>query len=146
MPDKQYRKPKSRAERAKLLLNKARKQSGIAKTGIREGSDDITITFLFQACENAVRAAAKATGEFADTTKPWDLSEQARELAEQGYLETDISDRLDELNQGRKKAAYGEEEEFEHSDFEEILDEIGNFIAEVDKLIGRDGKTLKERG
>lgn len=109
-------------------------------------SDDVAITFLFQACENAVRAAAKATGEFADTAKHWDLSEQARELADQGFLKTDISDRLDELNQGRKTAAYGYEEDFEHSDFEEILEEINRFITEVDELIVRGGKKLAAGG
>jgi len=41
-------------------------------------------------------------------------------LAAEGYLVTDVSDRLDELNSGRKKAAYGYEEEFEHSDFKDF--------------------------
>lgn len=143
MPDGSPRKPKSRTERATLLLKKARKQAALCKTGVEIGSDDVAITFAFQSFENAIRAAGKATGEFAETTKHWDLSEQARELATEGYLETDVSDRLDELNAGRKKAAYGYEEEFEHSDFEEILGEVDKFITEVAELIRRGGKKLK---
>jgi hypothetical protein len=108
-------------------------------------SDDIAVTFLFQAFENAVRAAAKATGQFPETTKHWDLSEQARELADECYLETDVSDRLDELSRGRKIAAYGYQDEFEHSDFGDVLNEINEFIAEVDELIKRGGKKLKEQ-
>jgi HEPN domain-containing protein len=134
------KKSRSRTEQAALLLKKAEKQSALAKVGIEMESDDISVTFLFQAYENAVRAATKATGQFADTGKHWDLSGQASELVEQGYLQTDVSDRLEELNQGRKTSAYGYEEDFEHSDFNEILEEIEEFIDEVRELIERGGK------
>src|SRR2546427_5413447 len=111
MSEKPRKKSKSREERAKALLKKARKQAGIARSGLEMGSDDIVVTFLFQSFENSVRAAAKSTGHFPDTDKHWDLSAQAQDLADEGFLKTNISDRLDELNAGRKKAAYGDEEE-----------------------------------
>jgi hypothetical protein len=69
MAEKRRKKPSSRAERARLLLHKASKQSKLAKTGLEMNSDDIAVTFLFQGFENAVRAAAKSTGQFPDTAK-----------------------------------------------------------------------------
>ena len=121
------RKPLNRGDKARLLLNKARRQFAIAVKGLEAGVDDITITFLFQAYENAVRAGAKPTGTFADTKAHWDLGSQAEDLADQGYVDTDVSERLDELNAGRKKAAYGYEEEFEHPDFQTIMQELESF-------------------
>jgi HEPN domain-containing protein len=144
MPERPHKRARSRAEQAKQLLKKAQKHSALACKGIEMESDDVAVTFLFQACENAVRAAAKATGQFADTAKHWDLSEQARELVTERYLKTDISDRLDELNQNRKLAAYGYEDEFEHADFREILEEINRFIAEVDEFLQRGGQKLQK--
>ncbi len=138
------RKTLSRGDKAELLLKKARHQLGIAKKGIDSGSDDIAITFLFQAYENAVRAATKSTGAFADTKAHWDLESQAEDLVDQGYLESDVSERLQDLNAGRKEAAYGYEEDFEHSDFEEMIRELESFIQEVEALIARSGKKLKE--
>jgi hypothetical protein len=99
------RKTLSRAEKARLLLRKARHQLEIAKKGVESGSDDVVVTFLFQAYENSVRAATKSTGVFADTKAHWDLESQAVDLADQGYLESDVSEHLQDLNADRKQAA-----------------------------------------
>lgn len=136
------KRPKDRWEAARLLLKKARKQAKIAEGGVNDEEDDIAVTFLFQAYENAVRAAAKSTGQFADTDKHWDLSAQADDLANEGYLGSNVSERLDELNEGRKTAAYGYEEEFNHRDFKEMLEELESYFQEVDELIQRQGKKL----
>ena len=144
MPEKPHKRPQNRTEQATLLLKKAKKQTALARAGVEMDSDDVAITFLFQALENAVRAAAKVTGQFAETAKHWDLSGQASELVDQSYLRTNVSDALDELNQSRKTSAYGYEEDFEHPEFHESLEEIEEFIAEVDELIKRGGKKLEK--
>jgi HEPN domain-containing protein len=145
MPERPLkRRTLSKGEKARLLLRKARHQLEIAKKGVESGSDDVAVTFLFQACENSVRAATKSTGAFADTKAHWDLESQAADLADQGYLGSDISECPQDLSAGRKQAAYGYEEHFEHSDFEEVIEELESFMQEVEALIARDGKKLKE--
>ncbi len=144
-PEKKAKRKLTRQEQATRLANKARKQLKTAKKGIDEGDEDVAATFLFQAYENAVRAAAKSTGSFPDTKAHWDLSAQASDLAEEGYLTTNVSDQLDDLNSDRKEAAYGYEEEFEHEDFVAAAEDLEAFLKEVDDLIKRGGKKLKEQ-
>jgi len=43
-----------------------------------------------------------------------------------------------------ERAAYGYEEDIEYSDFEGMIDELESFLQEVEALIARNGKKLKE--
>jgi hypothetical protein len=136
------RKPKTAAERATLILTKARDHETTAKKGLEIGLDSVVITFLFQSFENAVIAAAVVAGMVKAPTH-WQRSEQATELAELGLLETNVSDLLDTLNGDRKRVAYDYyEEEDEDVDFNEILETLSNYLQEVEELIKRDGKRI----
>jgi len=106
--------------------------------------EDVVVTFLFQAFENAVIAAAAVAGLVKAPTH-WQRCEQATELAEQGFLETDASDRLGTLNTNRKRIAYDyEEDDDEELDLEEALEELKDYLKEVEQLINRGGKKIKD--
>lgn len=137
------KKTKTVEERARLTLIKARDHEATAKKGFEIGLDSVVITFLFQSFENAVIAAAAIAGMVKAPTH-WQRSEQATELVEQEFLQTDVSDLLDTLNGDRKRVAYDYyEDDEEDPDFEEILERLSNYLEEVEGLIKRGGKKIE---
>lgn len=123
---------KKKAVSAKDALQRAKVQYEKAQ----ENSDDDDQVFIwcFYALENAVVAAATHADE--DFRRDhWTKAEAARRLARDSGM-TDVSDLLRDLNDARKGTAYGDVEEPE-IDPEDVLEQVGDYIGEVEKLLAR---------
>lgn len=93
------------------------------------------ITKCFYAFENAVTAAMLAAGR-KSTTKHYEKAGIASELVAEGFLKTDVSDRLVELNDLRKDVQYGEPgAAMMETDLEDLTTELEYFLREVQDAI-----------
>jgi hypothetical protein len=84
------------------------------------------------ALENAVAAAALFVSE-EFVKSHWSKAAVARKLSRRHKL-ADVSGLLADLNEARKGTAYGDEDEPEISP-EEVLENVGNYIVQVDALL-----------
>lgn len=127
---------KVRVREARQHLEKAREQLGQAQTHAWEPAEPAEcITKCFYGFENALTAATTVVGKRM-TTKHYEKVTFARELVAEGRLQTDIGDRLVELNDLRKDVQYGVPgAALIETDLEEVLTELEEYLEEVETLI-----------
>jgi hypothetical protein len=127
-----------RIRQARELLRKARGQAHDAAVDSWEPAQPAEcVTKCFYAFENALTAAATVLGE-EFTTSHQEKAELAEQLAKERRLQTDISEKLVELNDLRKDVQYGSPgEELANTDLEGLLMELEAFLDEVEAVINR---------
>lgn len=93
------------------------------------------VTNAFYAYENALMAAAHAIGRRA-TTKHYEKAALAGDMFQRNELKTDVSEKIDELNELRKDVQYGEPgPELRSYDLEDLVAELEEFLDEVREVI-----------
>jgi hypothetical protein len=93
------------------------------------------VTKCFYAFENAVVAGAIALEIVWKKTHP-DKIRVAKLLVQGGHVQTDISERLAELNRVRKDVSYGEPgHEMAGLDLEDMLSDLESYIGEIAALL-----------
>jgi hypothetical protein len=114
------------AKKAKDALDLAR--SHLERAAEDETDADAVFVWGFYALENAVVAAAIHAGaEF--QRNHWTKANAARRLSQQHGL-TDVSDLLNDMNDGRKGTAYGDVED-PNIEPAEALQQVRDYVAEV---------------
>jgi len=80
-------------------------------------------------------AAAIVCG-YSRTTRHYEKASIARSLAKDGHLKTDVSERLEELNDLRKDVQYGEPgPRVSRANLEELVESLESFLDEVEALL-----------
>lgn len=133
---------KKQVRQARQRLTLAKEQHDSAAVNAWEPAEPAEcVTKCFYALENALTAAVLVLGE-TPTTKHYEKSNLAKQLASQSKLKQDISKRLNELNDLRKDVQYGQPgTELANADLEDILGEIEGFIDEVESLVEKAEKS-----
>jgi uncharacterized protein (UPF0332 family) len=127
----------------KQRLKDARKSFDLAKAQLDQAQIDwwepanpaSCVTNTFYAYENAVTAAMIAVGRKRSRRHP-EKAAIAKQLYDDNKLKTDVSDRLNELNDARKDVQYGESgHHVTQLNLEELVSGLERFIDEVDDLL-----------
>lgn len=126
---------KRKAASAREALKRAREQH--RKAVDHSDDPDQVFVWCFYALENDVVAAATHSDEEFQRNH-WTKANAARRLSRDRGL-TNVSDLLSDLNEARKGTAYGDVEAPDIKP-EEVLDAVGKYIEEVEKLLGRPKK------
>ena len=128
---------KKRLEEARASLDVAKKQLSQAQVAWWDPPEPaVCVTNAFYAYENAVTAALVAVGT-KRTKRHVEKAALAKQLFEENKLKTDVSQRLEHLNEARKDVQYGEAgPELSGIDLEDLVSELEGFINEVETLIG----------
>lgn len=126
----------NRIGKARQRLKTAREQWEQAAVNSWEPAEPAEcITKCFYSFENGLTAAMLAAGK-KPTTKHYEKAKIATQLFREGFLKTDVSDRLVQLNDLRKDVQYGDPGEALASvDLEDIVSELEAFLNEVDQIV-----------